>query len=468
MRTKSRQVIEHPDKVYPHSLELEEAVLGAFISNEHVLIHIMPILKPEIFYNNSNSKICLALMEMYHDEQPIDLLTLSNKLQSKNQLEEVGGVLYISNLLTKVTTTSNVHYHFLILVQFYFRRELIYMGIYLSEKPFSLDVDVFDIYEWAKEKLENMDIYASTGSYQDISKTIDKLKTVITNIDNSKTFYPICDKGIDDILTISPSNILGISGKSGSGKTSYCIYLAKSLLTYYGNNVSFCWYTMEDEAEKILMSMISPEVKLTHSQMNNKNYKLNEHEIKLINSKLENYKSYDIEFIEKSSSMAQIKPKFQRFCATRPNKFCILIIDNIMTLSDNQSYRFKNNQNSVDDYIAGEIYRIFESTKSTYKINIWYMHHLTKEQLSMSNSKEGYRPREEHIRGSARLRDVATQSILVHRPGEHIDIVKHYRKTEYEEPIKYLMINEVFKNRNGNTGFMRYFCSLDYKIFYPF
>ena len=139
-----------------------------------------------------------------------------------------------------------------------------------------------------------------------------------------------------------------------------------------------------------------------------------------------------------------------------------------MLLKDNGAYRFRSKGVEVDDHIAGQIQNAFTSTKNDYDINIWFLHHLTKEQLAKSNFVEGYRPREDQIKGSTRLRDVATQGILIHRPGDGFpDITKHYKETDYEGPISKLMIGEVFKNRDGHTGFFRYFANLDYKIFFP-
>jgi replicative DNA helicase len=337
-----------------------------------------------------------------------------------------------------------------------------------ASKGYDDTEDVFDLYDWIQGELEEIEMHIGSSSFMDTKSVFEETLKIITNKEDKTTFYPIGDPGIDNTLMISPGELLNISGKSGSGKTSFVTYLAQSLLKRYPKKVAICWYSMEDSASKIMMNFISPTVKLTNAQLHGKNYKLSKEEFASVELASREFQSYDIEFFTKPAFISHIKAHFQRFCATRPDKFNILIIDNVMLLKDNGAYRFKSRGVEVDDHIAGQIQNAFTSTKNDYDINIWFLHHLTKEQLAKSNFVEGYRPREDQIKGSTRLRDVATQGILIHRPGDGFpDITKHYKETDYEGPISKLMIGEVFKNRDGHTGFFRYFANLDYKIFFP-
>jgi len=454
-------------RVPPQATEIESAVLSTILASSNALIEILPILKPDIFYAEKHSLICKAILTLVEKDAPVDLITIVDELKKHGSLENVGGAYYIASMGQNVTLYTNIHYHYRLLMEKYFRREIIRMASETIAMAYDETKDVFDTFTFLTTSLDEIEIYIGLGSYIDSKQVYKSLLDSLATIDKPVSFVQIGDKGIDEILLLSPGNLINISGKSGAGKTSFVAYLAKAALDSH-KDTAILWYTMEDEATKILCNFISPNLGLTHSQIHEKNYKLTIQEKADITKYSKVFALYDIEFSESPAYMSHIKTHFQRFCAKRPNKFNILIIDNVMLLKENVANRFKGKTTDVDDHIAGLIHNTFTSTKTDYNVNVWYLHHLTKEQLSKTNFQQGYRPTEDNIRGSARLRDMCTQGILINRPGDFPDILKHYKGTTYEEMIEHLMVCEVFKNRNGKTGFFRYFVNLDYKIFYPF
>ena len=461
---------DHGDfgKVPPQSIDAEEAVLGALLIDGKALVRIYSLLEPQVFYKEQHRIICDAMLQLVNEESAVDIVTVAQKLIEMGELDVVGGAYYLSQLTTKVATANNVFDHYKILLKCFYNRELIRIGSDAIKMGYEDEENVFEAYDFVMNSIEKINVHA--GKSQIIS-TMDAYKNLLDVSkdlpDDILKWYATGDSEIDRRLKISPNNILLLAGKSGSGKTTLISYMARLLLKQYPKNVSICWYTMEDEASKILMTFISPELKLSYDQITGKDYDLSQQEKDLIeNSKLR-FENYDIEFFERSASVAQIKAHFIRFCAKRPKKFCILIVDNIMLLSDNHQEGKYANQVKIDDEIANGFQNLFVRTKNEYMVSIWLVQHLTKDQLAKTNASEGYRPREDNIRGSARFRDAATQVIAVNRPGEFNDIVEMYKETEFYNPTKFLIISEILKNRNGRTGIMRHFGNLDYKIFYP-
>lgn len=459
--------IEHGN-VAPHSNELEELVISALIIYPISVIEILPVLKTEVFYIETNQLICQAILNLVEKEAPIDITTVVIELKRMHALDKVGGAYHISTITNNAPAHHKIAYHYRILMEMYFRRKLIDISYVAVKKAHDIGDDVFDLYDWLGLQLQEIEVHIGAGSALDAKRIYDMTLETINNVAESKRFFPINEPGIDRILGISPGNLINISGKSGSGKTSLVAHMARSLLEKYPSDVSICWYSMEDEPQKIMMNFISPHVLLTNSQLMGKNYTLNPSEKRRVEENAKLFTKYDIELVHNPVYINHIKAHFQRFCYQRPNRFCILIIDNLMLLKDNHHQRFKSKSYEVDDHIAGQIQTIFTSTKKDSLVNVWFVHHLTKEQLSKTNAIEGYRPTEDNIRGSTRLRDVVTQGILMNRPSEFLDLVKQYKKTPLENPIKNLMLCEVYKNRNGKTGIFRYFSDLDFKVFYPF
>jgi replicative DNA helicase len=453
-------------RVPPHDVTLEAIVISGILTNDAALVNILPVLKPEVFYKERYAVICEAVLSLTEDNKPVDIMTVSAKLKAMDKLDEIGGYFALTEIAEQSPNPFHVSEHYRLLMELFFRRKIMNISMLSVTKSTDETIDVFDVYEWLISEYEEIDIHIGAGQHDSSLSVYQDTIKIIENEAENVRFYPIDDKGIDSILMLSPGNFVNISGKSGSGKTSFVTYISRMLLNKY-DNVSICWYTMEDEPTKILMSFLSPEIKLTHKEMHGKNYTLSQEEKEFIKHGAKMFARYDIEFFHKPAFVSHIKAHFQRFCAQRPKRFNILIIDNIMLLRDNQAHRFKSKQHEVDDHIATQLQSIFTNTKADYDINVWFLHHLTKDQLRNTNFAEGYRPKEDNIRGSTRYRDMVTQGILINRPGEFNDIVSHYKETAYYKPIQNLMICEVFKNRNGETGFMRYFVDLGYKVFFP-
>lgn len=456
------------EKIPPQEPELEQAILGGCMFNSNNLMQILPLLKSDVFYNENNRIICQAILDLVENSEPVDMYSVTLKLKKMGKLEEVGGAYYVAKLSNNIEKISSLPYHYRVLMEKYFRRKVISTCYKTANDSYNDTIDIFETCDTHTKEFDDLQMYISSSNFMNSKDVSKQLMDIVNATDDIITYYPTNDKNIDETLMISPSNLILMSGKSGSGKTTFAVYMARLLLQQYKNEFAFCWYTMEDEAYKLQMNFISPKIKLTHAQMHGKNYKLSEEEKQQIAFHSNEFNDYDIEFYDKPAYMSHIKAHFERFCAKRTNKFCILVIDNLMGLRDNEQYRFKSKSYEVDDHIANKIQGLFSTLKKDHKINIWYLHHLTKEQLSKTNANDGYRPREDNIKGSTRLRDIATQGLLIHRPGEFQDMVRNYKKTDYEKAIEKLILVEAFKNRNGNTGVLRYFGNLAYKILYPF
>src|SRR3972149_10005226 len=93
-------------KLPPQSLAAEQAILGAILLENSTLNKIMEVLSPEDFYRASHRQIYSAMLELWEKNEPIDIITVSERLKSKNQLEEVGGVTYLAELNDCVPTAA--------------------------------------------------------------------------------------------------------------------------------------------------------------------------------------------------------------------------------------------------------------------------------------------------------------------------------------------------------------------------
>ena len=96
------------NKVPPHDLEAEQAVIGSMLTDKEAVIAAIETLSDEDFYREDNKIIYSAIMNLYNRGEPIDIITLKSELSSMGKFEAVGGLEYLAELPEKVPTTANV------------------------------------------------------------------------------------------------------------------------------------------------------------------------------------------------------------------------------------------------------------------------------------------------------------------------------------------------------------------------
>ena len=140
-------------KLPPQAIDLEEAVLGALMLEKNPVNDVIDILKPESFYKEPHQKIYGAIVDLFGASEPIDILTVTNKLRSKGELDLVGGPFYISQLTNRVASTAHAETHARIIAQKYIMRELIRISGETIRNAYDETTDVFDLLDRAESEL---------------------------------------------------------------------------------------------------------------------------------------------------------------------------------------------------------------------------------------------------------------------------------------------------------------------------
>ena len=130
-------------KVPPHSLEAEQTVLGSILINNESINQILDIIGPDDFYKEAHSAIYGAMIELYNQDEPIDLITISQYLASKNKLDSIGGSEYLTSLVESISTSAGIVHHAKIIKDLSIRRKLIGQCSVISEACFHAQVTTF-------------------------------------------------------------------------------------------------------------------------------------------------------------------------------------------------------------------------------------------------------------------------------------------------------------------------------------
>lgn len=447
----------------PQATEVEQSVLGAIITYNDT--SFLGIVKPEIFYKSCNALICSAIHDLAKERIPIDHLTIVNQLQKNGTLEEIGGVYYISQLMS-ASNPTNLHFHILILLEKYYRRLIIQWGSELSKAAFDDSNDVFDLIKSYKESLSKSIPDQNISARKTMKEVANKTLADIMLYDEGKikTFYKSGHPRFDNTMMFG-NGITLIAGAGGIGKSTFVTWWMKSLLQN-NKDMSVYWVTIDHETGKSVNSkFLSSMVRLSNNKLMSKGYKLSQDHLEDIVAAQNEIQHWDIEFLETPCSIIDIEFKFKFFIGSRPKEnLKVLIIDNVMRLTDNM---FIRNKTEVDDYIANNIANIYKSNIADgHNINVVFLHHMTKEQLSSSNLSDAYRPTPDQIKGSSRYYDISETVLLLNRPGNYPKILADYPGKE--QYLRKLFIAELAKNTFGSTDTLYFLCNMEYGIFKPF
>ena len=161
-------------KIVPQAVDVEEAVLGALLIDANAVSVVIDSLTSNMFYREANQIIYKAIFDLFTKSEPIDLLTVTNKLRKEKQLEFVGGASYLASLTNRVASSANIEYHARIVMEKFVLRELISVCSNITRDAYDDSKDVLELMDKAETDLFNI----IQNNFKRDSK---ELRTVVQN-----------------------------------------------------------------------------------------------------------------------------------------------------------------------------------------------------------------------------------------------------------------------------------------------
>ncbi|RIV23396.1 replicative DNA helicase [Fibrisoma montanum] len=159
-------------KLPPQALDLEEAVLGALMIEKDALSAVVDILKPESFYKEAHQRIYNAILTLFSNSDPIDLLTVTQQLRKTGEIEIVGGGGYVSELTFKVNSAANIEYHARVITEQSLKRGLIAMSSSILRDAYEDTTDVFELLDRTEQSLFKISESNIKKNYADMSTIV--------------------------------------------------------------------------------------------------------------------------------------------------------------------------------------------------------------------------------------------------------------------------------------------------------
>ena len=219
------------EKLPPRSDEAEMAVLGSMLLEENAISQAIELLDGPCFYKDTHRKIFTTIIEVYNQNKPVDLVTITEQLKKKNILEEVGDASYIASLTQIVPTAANIRHYAKIVREKYVLRSLITTGTQIVSEAYSPESGAEDLLDKAEKLIYDINTRKTDTSsvpikeiIKDSIETIDRLYQRKENITGVATgFHEF------DIQTagLQPSDLIIIAGRPSMGKSALASCIAE-------------------------------------------------------------------------------------------------------------------------------------------------------------------------------------------------------------------------------------------------
>jgi replicative DNA helicase len=214
-------------KVPPHNIEAEQAVLAGILINNDSLNQIVDLLSSDDFYREAHTHLFEGMINLYNNNEPIDLITLSQYLAGKNLLEKIGDTNYLASLVDAVSTSAGIRYHAEIVRDLSVRRKLISQCSVTSESCFQGWQETDDLLEQAEQSIfdiaEKKVGEGFSPMKQIIKDSFRKLESVSEH-EGFVTGVPTDFADFDRLTAgLQPSDLIIIAGRPSMGKTALAL-----------------------------------------------------------------------------------------------------------------------------------------------------------------------------------------------------------------------------------------------------
>ncbi|WP_408008795.1 replicative DNA helicase [Pseudalkalibacillus sp. A8] len=249
------------DRIPPHNIEAEQAVLGAVFLEPESLTTVTELLMPEDFYRAAHQRIFSVMVNLSEKGEPIDLVTVTSELQDHKLLEEVGGVSYLSDLANSVPTAANIEYYGQIVEEKSLLRRLIRTATDIAANGYSREDEVEQILNEAEKNILAVAQRKNTGVFKSIKDVLVQAYDNIEMLQNKKgdiTGIPTGFVELDRITAgFQRNDLIIVAARPSVGKTAFALNIAQNVATKTDENVAI--FSLEMGAEQLVMRMLCAE-----------------------------------------------------------------------------------------------------------------------------------------------------------------------------------------------------------------
>ena len=426
----------------PQAPELEEAVLGALMIEKDAYSLVSEILKPESFYEHRHQLLYKAIQTLAIQQKPVDILTVAEQLRTTNDLEEIGGPVYITQLAGKVNSSAHIEYHARIIAQKFLARELITFTSEIQTKAFDETNDVEDLMQEAEGKL-------FTISQQNMKKDYTQINPVIKQAYEQLKIAASRDTGLSGLSTgfyeldkytsgWQKSDLVIIAARPAMGKTAFVLSMAKNIAV--NNREPVALFSLEMSNVQLVNRLITNVCEIPGEKI--KSGQLAPYEWGQLDSNITSLFDAPL-YVDDTPSLSifELRTKARRL--VREHGVKLIIID-YLQLMNASGASFGSRQEEVST-----ISRSLKGLAKELDIPIIALSQLNRG-VESREGIEGKRPQLSDLRESGAIEQDADIVCFIHRP-EYYKIFQDEKGNDLHGVAEII----IAKHRNGAVGDVR-------------
>lgn len=425
------------NKIPPQNLEAEASVLGSILIDAEAISKIADLLSSEDFYKNSHTQIFEVMLELYSEREPIDLLSLTNRLEEKQILDKIGGRSYLAELTNSVVTSSNILSYAQIVQKKAALRKLIHAAQEITVLGYSEEEKVDSLLDEAEQKIFQISQKHLKQNFIPVRSILDETFERIDEMHREggkirglpTTYYDLDAK----LAGLQKSDLVILAARPSMGKTTLALDIARQIGK---NKHPVGIFSLEMSKEQLVDRMLCAEagVDLWRMRTGKLSDREEDDDFPRIGHAMSVLSEAPI-FIDDSATanIMELRTKARRLKAEHGLE--LIIIDYLQLMEG----RSKNSENRVQE--VSEISRALKALARELNIPV-----LALSQLSRAvESERPPIPKLAHLRESGSIEQDADVVLFIYR--------EYMYKREDTDPDR-RNIAEVFiaKHRNGPTG----------------
>jgi replicative DNA helicase len=267
-----------PDKLQPHNIEAEEAVLGSLLIDPDAIIRVSTFLQSTDFYVERHNWVYEAVLELHERRQPADLVTLSDELERRNQLDEVGGAAYLTSLMNVTPTSIHVEFYARIVERTAVLRRLIDAAGKIAQLAYQDNDDVEQVVDRAEEIIFGISERRVDRDLRPIRNVLDQYYDRIEYLYQHQGEIIGIPTGLADLDKLlgglQRSDMVVMAGRPGMGKTSLALSVALQAARRWQKRVAL--FSLEMSDEQLVQRLVSAETGIDSQRLRLGNIKADE------------------------------------------------------------------------------------------------------------------------------------------------------------------------------------------------
>jgi len=245
-------------RVPPHSIEAEESVIGGILLDNEAFDRVADVIRIEDFYVERHARVYSALASLSESAQPMDVVTVAERLRQRGEIERIGGVAFLLELSERVPTAANVEHYARIVKERATLRRLIRASTEIIERAYDPSGETDDYVDSAERAIFEISEQARHAGPVRIEHLVADSLSKIDKLIERKSSITGVPSGYDDLDRLTagfqPSDLIIVAGRPSMGKTAFCLNIAANVALNADTGVVI--FSLEMSSDQLVMRML--------------------------------------------------------------------------------------------------------------------------------------------------------------------------------------------------------------------